>query len=81
MSSPLSFEHLADIRDGARRMAERTRAGRRRPQPTRRNGRPSKASSHRVGGGTHQGRYECGWAEPPVFVSASSMLRQPFERA
>jgi hypothetical protein len=26
MSSPLSFEHLADIRDGARRMAERTRA-------------------------------------------------------
>jgi hypothetical protein len=26
MSSPLSFEHLADICDGARRMAERTRA-------------------------------------------------------
>jgi two-component system cell cycle response regulator DivK len=26
MSSPFSFEHLADIRDGARRMVERTRA-------------------------------------------------------
>jgi CheY-like chemotaxis protein len=26
MSSPFSFEHLADIRDGARRMLERTRA-------------------------------------------------------
>jgi CheY-like chemotaxis protein len=26
MSSPSSFEHLADIRDGARRMVERTRA-------------------------------------------------------
>jgi CheY-like chemotaxis protein len=26
MSSPLCFEHLADIRDGARRMMERTRA-------------------------------------------------------
>ena len=26
MSSPFSFEHLADIRNGARRMVERTRA-------------------------------------------------------
>jgi hypothetical protein len=26
MSSPYSLEHLADIRDGARRMVERTRA-------------------------------------------------------
>ena len=26
MSSPFSFEHLADIRDGARRMVERTGA-------------------------------------------------------
>lgn len=26
MSSPFSSEHLADIRDGARRMAEQTRA-------------------------------------------------------
>jgi hypothetical protein len=26
MSNPFSFEHLADIRDGARRMVERTRA-------------------------------------------------------